>query len=148
MCLSEDHIIGIKLFLKEFLLTKQTIIFNLRIQTKRSGFEIFFYMLKFNLVIIYRFSQFFLLSSQCLTWEYLDHFKFTDVDVTIISATSKFQVWLVWRETPTLGHSSFICLTRINNVFKKVRMPLSSLQSRKIKTPSAIWFPWIQKKRF
>lgn len=43
MCLSEDHIIGIKLFLKELLLTKQTIIFNLRIQTKRPGlFEVFF----------------------------------------------------------------------------------------------------------
>jgi len=42
MCLSEDHIVGIKLFLKEFLLTKQTIIFNLRIQTKRSEFEVVF----------------------------------------------------------------------------------------------------------
>ena len=131
MCLSEDHIIGIKLFLKELLLTKQTIIFNFRIQIKRS-----------------RLFAVFLFSSQCFTWEYSDHFKFIDVDVTIIPVTGKFQVWLVQHETPALGHSSFICLTRINNVLKKVQMPLSSLQSRKIKTPWAIWLPWISEKRF
>jgi len=149
MCLSEDHIIEIKLFLKELFLTKQTIIFNLRFQTKRSGIEVFFYMFKFNLVIIYHFSQFFLFTTQCLTWEYLDLFKFTDVDV-IIAVPSKFQVWLcrLWRETPTLDHSAFICLTCINNVFTKVQMPPSSLQSRKIKTPSAIWLPLNSVKRF
>lgn len=42
MSLSEDHIIEIQLFLKEFLLTKQTIIFNLRIQTTRSGIKVLY----------------------------------------------------------------------------------------------------------